>query len=329
MQTHGTFGKYFQPSDIQRGPYPARMEEFYQAGLHDRAAHRIKPASEDAVRIAVILVDYQYDFVYPKGGQFPAGSLAVDGAQADVNRFLQWFYAHADRITSIYASLDTHLPHHIFFSDWWVNGAGKHPDSYTVITAQDVADGKWKPTREPEWSERYVRLLEETHHRALIEGQKRELIIWPYHTLEGTLGHMLVPPISEAIAWHSAARDAQPTFVAKGRTMRTEYYGLFGAEIPDPEDPQSDMNVTLLDAVMQHDLVYIAGEAASHCVMESEKQIIVRFGSQKKLMQRLNFLTDCTSPINRGTFPQDVIKWEARAKEGGVQLVKSTDPLPV
>ena len=80
-------------------------------------------------------------------------------------------------------------------------------------------------------------------------------MVWPYHTMEGTLGHMLVAPISEAISWHSAARNTQPTYVVKGRTIRTEFYGIFGAEIPDPEDLESGLNVTLLSAVMKHDRV--------------------------------------------------------------------------
>ena len=41
----------------------------------------------------------------------------------------------------------------------------------------------------------------------------------------------------------------------------------------DPEDPDSGLNVTLLDAVMKHDKVYVVGEAKSHCVLETERQL--------------------------------------------------------
>src|SRR5207245_11537434 len=101
----------------------------------------------------------------------------------------------------------------------------------------------WVPVLKPARPMRYVHELQ--------EQDKKELMIWPYHTMEGTLGHMLMAPISEAIAWHSAARHSQPTYIVKGRTARTEYYGIFGAEVPDPDDPESSLNVTLLDAVMK------------------------------------------------------------------------------
>ena len=63
----------------------------------------------------MILVDYQHDFVDP------TGTLYVPGSQHDVARFLTWFYANAHKITSVYASLDTHLPFQIFYSSWWKN----------------------------------------------------------------------------------------------------------------------------------------------------------------------------------------------------------------
>jgi nicotinamidase-related amidase len=222
----------------------------------------------------------------------------------------------------VYASLDTHLPIQIFYSSWWKNPeTGKHPEPFTVITEEDVTSKKWVPVIEPEWSTHYI--------HALKQGAKKDLMIWPYHTMEGTLGHMLVAPISEAIAWHSAARNTQPTYIAKARTMRTEYYGIFGAEIPDPDDPQSSLNVTLLEAVMKHDKIYIAGEAKSHCVLESERQVVSRFGHQPELMTSLYFLRDCTSSVKHPVIDFDALAEEELTKMErlGVQMVMSTDPI--
>jgi len=140
---------------------------------------------------------------------------------------------------------------------------------------------------------------------------------------------MLVAPISEAIAWHSAARNTQPTYVVKGRTIRTEYYGIFGAEIPDPEDPDSGLNVTLLDAVMKHDRVFVAGEAKSHCVLETERQLVSRFGSSPEFLKKLYFLKDCTSSVQHPAIDFDTLA-EAELKDmerQGVQVVLSTDPI--
>jgi len=303
----------FNVQDAFKGPYAARIEEFTEAGQHAG----FTTAHEDREKIAVILVDYQHDFIDP------SGTLYVPGSQDDIARFLAWFYTNAHKITSVYASLDTHLPFQIFFSSWWINPkTGEHPQPLTPITVEDVTTMKWAPLIESDWSMHYVHLLS--------QQAKKDLMIWPYHTMEGTLGHMLAAPISEAIAWHSAARHTQPTYVIKGRTTRTEYYGIFGAEVPDPDDPGSSLNVTLLDAVMKHDKVYIAGEAKSHCVLETERQVVGRFGHQPDLMRRLYFLRDCTSSVKHPTIDFDALAETELAgmERQGVQMVLSTDPIP-
>jgi nicotinamidase/pyrazinamidase len=296
--------------DALRGAYAARFEEFTQAGRQTDFV----PAQSDKEKIAVILVDYQHDFVDP------TGTLSVPGAQDDVVRFLDWFYANASKITTVYASLDTHVPFEIFFSAWWKDPkTGEHPQPFTPISADDINKERWVPVIQPDWSVRYVHLLS--------QKARKDLMIWPHHTMQGTLGHMLVAPLSEAIAWHSAARGAQPVYVVKGLTTRTEYYGIFGAEVPDPDDPASGLNTALLDAVMQHDKVYIAGEAKSHCVLETVRQLVGYIGNQPEILKRLHFLTDCTSSVQHPAIDFEAIAEQELAlmKQQGVQMVRSTD----
>src|SRR5258707_11557470 len=108
--------------DAFRGAYAARVQAFTEAGRRAGLA----PAESDREKIAVVLVDYQHDFVDP------TGTLYVPGSQKDVARFLSWFYASAHNITSIYASLDTHIPSQIFFSAWWQDPhTGEHPQPFT------------------------------------------------------------------------------------------------------------------------------------------------------------------------------------------------------
>src|SRR5258708_32767879 len=302
----------FDPQDTFKGPYAARFQAFTEAG--QRAG--LTPAHEDYEKIAVVLVDYQHDFVDP------SGTLYVPGAQQDVMRFLNWFYTNAHRITSIYASLDMHIPFQIFYSSWWKNPkTGEHPQPFTTITADDVTNNRWVPVIQPGWSVRYVHQLQ--------QKAKKDLMIWPYHTMEGTLGHMLVAPISEAIAWHSAARKTEPTYIVKGRTPRTEYYGIFGAEVFDPQDASSTLNLPLLEAIMNHDRVYVAGEAKSHCVLESTRQLVGHFANQPELLGRWNILKDCTSSVKHPTVDFDAMAEEELAvmKQKGINLVLSTDPV--
>jgi nicotinamidase/pyrazinamidase len=290
--------------------YSARIADFTEAGR--RAG--LTPASSDSEKIAVVLVDYQHDFVDP------LGTLYVPGSPGDIARFLTWFYANAPRITTIYASLDTHIPFQIFYSLWWINAETReHPQPYTVITAQDVDDHVWVPLLEPAWSVKYVHELQ--------QRARKDLMIWPFHTMQGTLGHMLAAPISEAIAWHSAARQAQPNYIAKGLTRRTEFYGIFGAEGPDPRSPSSGLNIPLLDAVMRHDRVYIAGEARSHCVLETDRQIVERYANQPDMLRNLYFLKDCTSSVQHPLIDFDALAEQELAKmqERGVHIVLSTD----
>jgi nicotinamidase/pyrazinamidase len=304
--------RLFDVQDAFKGPYAPRIQDFSQAG--ERAG--FTSAQSDSTKIAVVLVDYQHDFVDP------AGTLSVPGSQEDIARFLTWFYINAHRITSIYASFDTHLPFQIFFSPWWRSPAtGEHPRPYTVITADDVASERWEPVTQRDWSVRYVQQLQ--------RQAKKDLMIWPYHTMLGTLGHMLSAPISEAIAWHSAARDSQPTYIEKGSTIRSEFYGLFGAEIPDPADPASALNTTLLDAVMQHDQVYLAGEAKSHCVLETARQLVGHCASDPALLKRLCHLKDCSSAVRHPTLDFDALSEAAMAamERQGVRRALSTEPL--
>ena len=312
MVNHSSTPALFDVQDAFKGPYAPRIQAFTEAGQQAG----LTPAQSDAEKIVVILVDYQHDFVDP------TGTLYVPGSQQDVARFLTWFYANAHKISSIYASLDTHLPFQIFYSSWWKDPeTGDHPQPYTAITVDDVTNGKWVPILQPDWSVRYVHQLQ--------QKAKKDLMIWPYHTMEGTLGHMLVAPICEAIAWHSAARNTQPTYIEKGRTIRTEYYGIFGAEIPDPEDPSSSLNVAQLDAVMKHYRVYVAGEAKSHCVLESERQLVERFANQPALLKRLYFLRDCTSSVQHPVIDFDALAEAelATMEQQGVKMVLSTDPV--
>lgn len=298
--------------DAFKGAYAARVQAFTEAG---RQAG-LTPAAHDRERVAVVLVDYQHDFVDP------SGTLSVPGAQEDIARFLNWFYPSAHSITSIYASLDTHLPNQIFLSDWWYDPhTGEHPQPFTSISAADVNTRRWVPHFQAEWSVYYV--------NKLAEQARKDLMIWPHHTMQGTLGHMLVAPISEAIAWHSAARATQPIYLPKGLTSRTEFYGIFGAEVHDPVDPTSKLNSALLDAVTRHERVYIAGEAKSHCVLETTRQLVAHLSQQPERLARLYLLSDCTSSVQHPEVDfESLAEQELKLmSQQGMQLLNSSEAL--
>lgn len=303
----------FDSSDVTR-EYAPRIETFMESG---RKAG-LRPASKDTVRGALVIIDMQNDFVRPA----PVGALSVPNAEADVERLIRFIYGNAESITAIFATLDTHYPLQIFYSEWWENPVThEHPAPFTVITADDVMKGVWRAVVDPVWSHNYV--------FELAKKSKKALMIWPKHTMLGTSGHNIVPALYEAIMWHSAARMTQPTFLTKGDVPQVERYGVFGPEVPYAKSPRGGTDTNTLDMIGRYQRTWIAGEAETHCVLESQRQYTDYFAAQPDVLKRTFFLMDCTSPI---LHPDIDFVGIARAEQKrmasmGVQLVKSTDPL--
>lgn len=277
---------------------------------------RVPPAEQDQQKVLLLLVDAQIDFIHPDG------ALSVAGAVDDTRRTIEWLFRNVDRVTTIIASLDTHLPLQIFFQSWWVDTAGNHPAPYTPISAKDVDEGIWRPTTEPEWSVQYV--------HQLAEQAKKTLMIWPYHTMMGTPGHSITPALYEAIAYHAAARQTQPVFLAKGAIPKTEHYSILEPEVKVPDEPLGDLNIPLLETIATYDLIYVAGQAKSHCVLETVTSLFRYFAErQPDFIRRWRFLKDCTSSVKHPEIDFDALanaelaKFEAQ----GMKMVTSTDPI--
>ncbi len=298
----------YDPSKVGQ-IYEPNIAAFYDAGLTGFQ----KPASSDSPRILLWLVDVQIDFVFPA----PIGNLPVPNAIDDTRRTIEWLYHNIQTVTHIAASLDTHMPFHIFYPSWWQNDKGEHPAPYTVITADEVHRGVWKAITDPEWSVYYVETLESVG--------KKQLMIWPFHCMEGTVGRALVPALSEAIVYHSAARMDQPTYLTKGTIAHTEFYSVVEPEVKYPNHPDGGINVKFLEIVAEFDLIYVAGQARSHCVLETMNSVMRHFANRPEVINKLRFLDDCTSSIPG--FEEATEAQIAYFAKRGMQLVKSTDPI--
>lgn len=289
--------------------YEPDFQAAYAAGLADFQT----PAAQDTRRILAWLVDIQIDFVFPA----PIGRLTVPNALADTARTVEWLYRNVHQISRISASLDTHSPLQIFYPSWWINASGERPAAYTIISAEDVQNGVWMPTLEVEWSKSYVEQLE--------SGGKKQLMIWPFHCMEGTNGRALVPALSEAIMYHSGARAVQPHYLIKGMIPQTEYYSVVEPEVKYSSDPDGNINREFLEGLQGYDLIYIGGQARSHCVLETLNSLMRYFEDQPDFIQKLRFLNDCSSSI--GGFEAET---EARLQtfaQKGMHFVQSSDPI--
>jgi nicotinamidase-related amidase len=278
-------------------------------------ARQLNPAIGDTRKILLVNVDFQVDFV------FGEGSLAVPGAVDDVARTVEWIYAHMGEITTIASSLDSHVPYQIFSPLWWADQDGNHPAPFTLITKSDVVAGKWVALVDPAWSLHYLDELE--------KGGKKQLMIWPYHTLIGSAGGILVPALSEAIMAHAAARHAQPVYLVKGQVPQTENYSIVEPEVKVASHPSGGLNKAFLDLVSRHDLVYIAGEAKSHCVLDTMHSIVNHFAGSPDILGKIRFLRDCTSSVFHPDIDFDAMADAELAKmeQLGIRLVNSTDPI--
>ncbi|RMF51251.1 MAG: hypothetical protein D6749_08365 [Chloroflexota bacterium] len=289
--------------------YEPDLQGAYQAG----AAAFQAPASADQQRVLLWLIDMQNDFILPA----PLGRLPVPNAVQDAQRTIEWIYRNVHQITHIAASLDTHIPFQIFYPTWWRNAKGERPAPYTIISAEDVAKGVWIATTEPDWSARYVEELERVG--------KKQLMIWPFHCMEGTAGRALLPALSEAIMYHSGARTAQPTYLTKGTIPHTEFYSVVEPEVKYPQHPDGGLNTRFLETVASFDLIYIAGEARSHCVLATMNSVLRYFADQPAVIAKLRFLDDCTSSI--AGFEQATEERLREMAAQGMRRVKSTDPI--
>jgi nicotinamidase-related amidase len=271
------------------------------------------PSSTDKERVILLLVDAQVDFVHPDG------ALCVPGAVDDTRRTIEWIFSNLSQITTIAASLDSHVPIQIFSPTWWVNAQGEHPPPYTPISSDEVLRGTWRPLYEPEWSVEYVEKLE--------EQARKQLMIWPYHTLIGTPGHSLTPALYEAIAFHTAARLSQPVFLHKGSIPKTEHYSILEPEVKVPDQPLGNLNTAFLDMLARYDLVYIAGQAKSHCVLETVTSVMRYFAPLPEVIRKLRLLIDCTSSVAHPQIDFDALANQTleRYARQGLKLVRSSD----
>lgn len=281
------------------------------------ASANLTPATNDSHNVHLVIIDMQVDFCHDRG------NLNVPGSLGDIQRLIEFIFRHAEHITNITCSLDSHLPYQIFSPEWWADENGDHPAPFTLISYQDIKDGKWRPLVDPVWSTNYVRKLE--------EQAKKVLTIWPYHTMIGSMGHALDPELWSAVIWHSLARKTQPTWLTKGSVPQTEHYSIVQPEVPVPGHPQGGKNKVFIDTLDKADVIIVAGEAESHCVLESVEDIVEDFGHNPAALGKIYFLRDCTSPVVHPDIDFHAIALErfAEFEAQGVNFINSRDPIPV
>lgn len=265
----------------------------------------------NGLKVHLLVIDPQEDFM--DNGW---AALGVPGAVDDMKRLAAFISGNYQRLDDIHVTLDSHQMVDIAHPAWWMDSKGNPPSPYTLITADEIERRVWT-TRNPKVYQRsldYARTLEKTG--------KFTLFIWPPHCLIGTKGHAVQEDLMKALLGWQEKRHRMVDFVTKGTNPYTEHYGALMAEVPDPKDPASGLNASLLKTLKEADIILVAGEASSHCVKETINQIADNIGAAH--IKKIQILTDCCSPVakvgNGPDFPAIAQQWFKEISKRGVTL---------
>jgi nicotinamidase-related amidase len=322
---------------------PSRVGEVWRVPYEERARdapswaeeHGLTPAAHDSPRVCLLAVDVQNTFCIPDFELFVAGRSGT-GAVDDNRRLCEFVYRNAGTITQVFPSLDTHHAMQVFHALWLVDEEGEHPAPYTLVSAGDVASGRWRMNTavaealdiDPDYARRHL-----AHYtKRLAEGGKYDLTVWPYHAMLGGIGHALVSAVEEAFFFHSIARQSQPEFQVKGDKPLTEHYSMLGPEVT--EGPDGDQlgkrNDALVEKLLTFDAVVIAGQAKSHCVAWTIDDLLTGDEVREQLAPRTYLLEDCTSPVvvpGVVDYTDEADAAFERYAAAGMHVVRSTDSI--
>jgi nicotinamidase-related amidase len=323
---------------------PARVGEVWRVPYQERAAeaeewaarHGIAPAAEDQRRLCLVVVDVQNTFCIPDFELFVAGR-SGRGAVEDNVRLCEFVYRNLDSITQVVPTMDTHQAMQIFHAIYLVDAEGRHPDPYTLVSAEDVERGLWRFNPavsrslgiDAEFGQAHLR----HYTRRLAEGGKYELTVWPYHSMLGGIGHALVSAVEEAVFFHAIARAAQPDLQVKGGNPLTEHYSVLGPEVTDGPDgsPIAERNRSLIEKLLEFDGVVIAGQAKSHCVAWTIDDLLADLRSRDTaLARKVYLLEDCTSPVvveGAIDYTDEAEAAFRRFADAGMHVVRSSEEL--
>lgn len=302
----------------------------------------------------LLLIDVQKDF-HPGN---VSSSLAIPTADADAARIAAWIRAHECSLHRIVATLDSHHPLHIAHPYFWVRGSGdydkldrpqsqshQHPDPFTIISADDIRRGIWKPrddivippsshldplvfanadrvtNDDVDGSSTQIDLQKYCLEYAtrLEERGRFQICVWPEHCLIGSEGHGLVDEVRLALLDWSRRTGRSVEYVTKGQHLLTEMYSAVAAEVPVSRDTQ--FNHSLQTLLLESSHLTVCGQALSHCVNYTLRDILSQWPAERAT--DITLLTDCASAVPGFEAAAEVFLNDMA--DAGVQLKKSTE----
>lgn len=276
-------------------------------------------------QLHLLIIDPQNDFCDLPAESLPSGfapSLPVTGAHQDMLRVAQLIRDGGAGLTQISVTLDAHHRYDIAHPTFWRTGDGGAVAPFTQISAQQLREGAFVPAAAGA-------LPRAQHYLDALESAGRyQLMVWPVHCEIGSWGQNIHGAVRAAYNAWEAAQLQVVAKLSKGSNPWTEHYSAVMAEVPDPQDPATQLNIPFLDSLVSADRIYICGEAGSHCVKASTEHIADYLQAQqgREALSRLVLLTDCMSPVPGFEAQQEAFIAAMLAR--GARLATSTEILP-
>lgn len=273
----------------------------------------------------LLIIDPQNDFCDLPAESLPSGfapSLPVTGAHQDMLRVAQLIRDGGAGLTQISVTLDAHHHYDIAHPTFWRTGDGGAVAPFTQISAQQLREGAFVPAAAGA-------LPRAQHYLDALESAGRyQLMVWPVHCEIGSWGQNIHGAVRAAYNAWEAAQLQVVAKLSKGSNPWTEHYSAVMAEVPDPQDPATQLNIPFLDSLVSADRIYICGEAGSHCVKASTEHIADYLQAQqgREALAKLVLLTDCMSPVTGFEAQQEAFIAAMLAR--GARLATSTEILP-
>jgi len=281
----------------------------------------------------LFLIDVQNDF-------HPGGSLAVPGSDEDAARLVSFINKNSSSIDRIIVTLDTHHRIDMSHPRFWISieedkkSEKIHPPPFTVIKNEDIGT-KWKPRDDLDLGEYTIDhnlfanksihsndgkldlVMYCKEYTSILEQQGRFVhCIWPEHCLIGTAGHNVYAPIQEALLDWEDKHRRNVMYCNKGDHILTESYSVFQAEVP--VNQQTSFNFELFDHLRKSDKIWVCGQALSHCVNYSVRDLVEKWPKEER--SKIHLLKNCTSPVP--TFEEPSNKFLKDMEDAGIVVTE-------
>ena len=275
------------------------------------------------MKVGLIVIDGQKDFV-------EGGNLAVTGGNKALSNVARMIKRVKRDLYSIDCTMDAHHRHHIGHARMWINSKGEHPAPFiTMIKPADVigTEAIWRASNIA-WQSRqpkYIQDLAKRNDEREVLGLSRiEHCIWPEHCLIGTDGMSLQPELYTAICEWEDMKNRPANKTTKGSYIFAEHFSVFKAEVPDPSEPSTDVNMSLITELNKLDMLAWCGLAEDYCLMNSFIDFILQLSGNdpttaKNIAKKMIFLEDGTAsvgavPALKQTFHDFLSKWAVKVE---------------